>query len=40
MKNFVEFITSNLLRNFIFEFAKAYYESHVQKLTICSSQKN
>lgn len=35
MKNFVEFLTSNIFSNFIFEFAEAY-ESHVQKLIICS----
>ena len=38
MKKFVEFITSTILRNFIFGFEKAY-ESHVQKLNICSLQK-
>jgi len=38
MKKFVEFITSTILRNFMFGFEKAY-ESHVQKLTICSLQK-
>ena len=38
MKKFVESITSTILRNFIFGFEKAY-ESHVQKLTICSLQK-
>ena len=38
MNFFVEFITSTILRNFIFGFEKAY-ESHVQKLTICSLQK-
>ena len=37
MKKFVESFTSTILRNFMFGFEKAY-ESHVQKLTIYSSQ--